>query len=118
MKGLLLKESLADIGVLVHLHIVKIEVWQVSTAAENQPASWTALSFEVEDAYADATANVLCRALKPHGWYINASSEMDVYVIFPNKVFKYTKGDITQREAAKRFGRSIDIPERQLDWDE
>jgi hypothetical protein len=118
MKGLLLKESLDDCSPLDLLHVVKTELWQVSNAAEFQSGIWTAISFEVEDRHSDAVAGVLSRALKTRGWYINASSDLHVYVIFPNQVFKYPKGDITRREAAKRFARTIDIPESQLDWDE
>ena len=118
MKGLLLKESLADINVLDLVHITRTESWQVSNAAEDQPTMWTALSFEIEDSQGDTIAVALSRALKLQGWYINASTEMYVYVIFPNKVFKYLKGDSIQRESAKRHGRSMGIPENQLDWDE
>jgi hypothetical protein len=33
-------------------------------------------------------------------------------------VFKYPKGDKEQRELARQFGLTLDIPERQLDWEE
>lgn len=118
MNGLLLKESLADSNVLELVNVTKTESWQVSNAAAYQPTTWTALSFEVEDSQADAISGKLSRALKPQGWYINASTDTHVYVIFPGKVFKYRKGDSLQREEAKRHGRSIGIPESQLDWSE
>jgi hypothetical protein len=41
-----------------------------------------------------------------------------VYVIFPDKVFKYRKGDKVQRSAAREYGRSLHIPDSQLDWEE
>ncbi len=118
MQGLLLKESLADTNVLDLVRVTRTESWQVSNAAPYQPTVWTALSFETGDSQADAIAEALSRALKLQGWYINASTELYVYVIFPNKVFKYLKGDSIQREAAKRHGRSMGIPENQLDWGE
>jgi hypothetical protein len=118
MNGLLLKESLADTSVLDLVHVTTAESWRVSNAAEYQPKIWTALSFETEDSQGDAIADVMSRALKLQGWYINASTEMYIFVIFPNKVYKYLKGDSIKREEAKRYGRSIGIPEDQLDWRE
>jgi hypothetical protein len=133
-KGLLLKESLHDLGVLADLCITRTEVWQVENAAENQPSTWTALSFEAEEAQAERLAEALSQALLPQGWYIDAASAEEVYVIFPQKVFKYRKGDGAARgaargagrgaargaarEAAKQCGRTVGIPETQLDWRE
>jgi hypothetical protein len=117
-KGLILKESLEDTRVLDLLHITRTETWQVSNAAQHQPAAWTALSFEANESQADSLARHMSRSLKAEGWYVNASTATHVYVIFPGKVFKYRKGDTAQRETAKRYGRSLSIPESQLDWSE
>lgn len=116
--GLLLKESLEDTSILELVRVTKTESWQVGNAAPYQPATWTALSFEAEENQADALADKLSQALKPQGWYINAFTATQVYVIFPNKVFKYRKDDSIQRAEAQQHGRSIGIPESQLDWGE
>jgi len=118
MKGLLLHESLADPGVLEMIRITKTETWHVSIAAAFQPKIWTALSFESDDQQDEAIADALSKALKTEGWYINATTETSVYVIFPNKVFRYLKGDRTHRKIAEEHARSIGIPESQLDWAE
>jgi hypothetical protein len=118
LQGLILKESLEDTGVLDLVHITRTETWQVSNATEHQPATWTALSFEADESQADSLAEQLSRSLKAQGWYVNASTTTHVYVIFPGKVFKYGKGDTAQRETAKRYGQSLNIPESQLDWSE
>jgi len=117
LKGLLLKESLEDMSVLELVHITKTESWEISNAAASQPTTWTALSFEAEESQADALAEKLSQALKSR-WYTNASTSTHVYVIFPGKIFKYRKGDSTQRAKAEQHGRSIGIPESQLDWSE
>ena len=39
-----------------------------------------------------------------------------VFMIFPNKVCKYLKGDRIAREEAARYALSIGIPQDQLDW--
>lgn len=47
-KGVLLKESLANPDILHDSRVTKTETWQVQNAASNQPAVWTALSFEAD----------------------------------------------------------------------
>jgi hypothetical protein len=118
MKGLLLEESLTDTNVLDLLHVTKEETWQVNNAASYQPKVWTALSFETDENQSDTIAHKLSQALKTQGWYINASTETYIYVIFPGKVFKYPKGDIITRAEAARYALSIGVPANQLDWDE
>jgi hypothetical protein len=118
MNGLLLKESLADTNVLGFLHVTKEETWQVNNAAPYQPNVWTAFSFETEEKQSDAIADKLSKALKAQGWYINASTETHVYVIFPGKIFKYPKGDIIAQGGAARYALSVGVPADQLDWDE
>ena len=117
LNGLLLKESLSDVSVLDLLRITKTESWQVTNAAVYQPTTWTAMSFEAEESQANTIAEKLSRALKPQ-WYINASTTGQVYVVFPCKVFIYPKGDSQQRAATQQYGRSLGIPDSQLDWSE
>ncbi len=116
--GVILKESLEDLKVLDLVRVTRTETWQVRNAAPYQPPVWTALSFEADESQADELAQTMAGALKPQGWFINASTEADVYVIFPGRVFRYRKGDREQRQAAVEFGRSLAIPESQLDWSE
>ena len=117
LSGLLLKESLSDLSLLDSLQITRTETWQVSNAVPGQPSTWTAVSFAVDDAESDGLAEQMSLALKPM-WYINGSTEEMVYVIFPGKVFKYRMGDALSRAAALEFGRSLGVPESQLDWGE
>jgi hypothetical protein len=118
LKGLLLKESLKDDSILKLVRITHTETWNVENAADHQPAIWTALYFEIEDEQADAFAEKLSRVLHARGWYVNGSTDTQVYVIFPGKVFRYPIGDLAQRTAAQQFGRTLGIPEPQLDWGE
>ena len=115
--GLLLKESLIDESVLDAVRIAKVETWNVDNAASFQPAVWTAVYFEGDERQADVIAEKLSRSLKP-AWYCNISTESHSYVIFPTKVFKYPRGDQPKRAEAQEYGRSLGIPDRQLDWGE
>ncbi len=118
LDGLLLKESLQDLEILDRLQVTKIETWNIQNPDPNQPPLWTAVRFEVEDSLADALAADLSRALKPEGWFIDAHTEDQVYVIFPGRVFKYEKGNAEMRGQAIKHGLALGIPARQLDWGE
>lgn len=118
MIGLLLLESLIDTSVLDLLRVTRTETWQAQNAAPYQPSVWTAISFKADDDQADFLAEKLSQALKSQGWYVNASTEDWLYVIFPGRVFKYAGGDAVQRALAQEYARSLNVPESQLDWGE
>jgi hypothetical protein len=118
LKGLLLKESLNNLDILDALRVTKTETWNIRNTAIGQPSVWTAISFEADESQADSLAEKLSQAIKPKGWFINASTDKSVYVVFPKKVFKYGKGDEEQQVAARQYGQMLDIPEQQLDWSE
>jgi hypothetical protein len=116
LTGLLLQESLKDLTVLDRLHITKTETWDAANAAEYQPRVWTAISFEVDDVQADEVINELSHSLKTPGWYIDARQADRVIVIFPNQVFKYSRGDQASKADAQGYACSIGIPTSQIDW--
>lgn len=115
LTGLLLKESLSEVSVLDRLNITKTETWNITNAAEFQPEVWTAVSFEVDDADADSVVEELSRALQPQ-WYIDARWNEWVFVIFPQHVFKYRRGDQAGKTEAQNYALSIGIPPSQVDW--
>ncbi len=116
-RGLLIKEGLKDESVLSTLQITRTELWEVKNAASFQPSTWTAMSFEGDAGQAEAVAEALSRALKPD-WYCNIAAGEDIYVIFGGKAFKYRHGDPDGRAEAQAHGRSVGVPESQLDWGE
>ena len=118
LTGLLLKESLSDLNILERLRVTKTETWNVANAAEFQPKVWTALSFEVGDAEVDTVTEELSRVLKSPGWYIDARRDEWVYVIFPQRVFKYQRGDRVGKLEAQTYAQAIGIPPSQIDWGE
>lgn len=116
--GLVLEESLKDKSVLNSVTVVKTETWNVGNAEGNQPKVWHAVSIEGPQQEAGKISEMLSRSLKSPGWYTNLSTDSDIYVIFPDKVFEYQKGDQEKRNQAIEYGRKIGIPESQLDWSE
>ncbi|MEV4343841.1 hypothetical protein AB0J83_05125 [Actinoplanes sp. NPDC049596] len=80
------------------------------TQAPGQPAAWTVIDFEADDA--DLVAQALSDALSPEGgWYADFSDGDDHIVVFAGRVFR------GEDEAAKAYGRSAGVPDHQLDWD-
>ena len=116
--GLLLKEGLQDETVLQRLVVTNTEIWDAENAEGDQPKQWTAIYFEVDEEKVDEIAKLLSKTLKPKGWYLNILGKDIVFVVLPNKVFKYKKGDTAKRIEAVEYGRMVGIPESQLDWQE
>jgi hypothetical protein len=117
-RGLLLKESLRDEGILDMVRVTDEAVWDVAGRVEEwQPGRWTAVSFEGDDTRADELAERMSRAIKPK-WYANLSTETHAYVVFADWVFKYVKGDSEARARAQEYAISVGVPQSQVDWGE
>ncbi len=116
-EGLLIQESLVDAGVLDHLQITRTEMWDVQGAAAFQPSTWTAMWFTGDECRAGAVAEKLSQALHTD-WYCNIATEHHSFVVFGGRVFKYPRGDERGRAEAQAYGRSLGLPEKQLDWGE
>lgn len=114
--GLILAESLKDEQVLSLMHVVRREVWDVGPrAADFQPTTWNAIFVEGEAGRIEEVAEALSRALIPR-WYANLSTADMEYVVFPGRIFTHLKGDRSSAAEAMEYGRSLGIPEHQLDW--
>ncbi|MCK4577321.1 MAG: hypothetical protein KAU50_00935 [Candidatus Marinimicrobia bacterium] len=116
--GLIIKESLKPDAMLgeMGLKIVRTEKWNVGErAADFQPGIWHALFVEGDEGKINSIAYKLSLHISPQ-WYANMSNAGTEYVIFHGKVFKHRKGDRTDAAAAVKYGRSVGIPEHQLDW--
>jgi hypothetical protein len=43
-------------------------------------------------------------------------STCEAFVVFPGRVFRYLRGDAAGRTEAQAHGRTVGVPEPQLDW--
>lgn len=100
----------------IGLRIVKTKRWIIGErATEFQPKIWHAIFVEGAEERIDSVANKISRTLLPK-WYANFSDTTTEYVVFPGKVFKHKKGDKEDATEAIEYGRSLGLPEHQLDW--
>ena len=86
------------------------------TATPDQPPLWTLITFEITDSDAEPLASALAASLAGPGWYADFRSATRTYVVFPDRVFRYPRGDAAGRLQAIAHGRTLAIPEPQLDW--
>ena len=89
-----------------------------ASAVPGQPSTWTFIDFEGDDDDADALAQALAECLQAEGgWYANFRARQEHVVVFANRIFRYQTGDEAGRAEAVVYGRSVGVPEHQLDWD-
>jgi hypothetical protein len=120
VKGTLLAESLkigAELSV-PGLRLAGVSRRDVSASVSAaQPPIWTFLEFEADDAIAGPLAESLARSLLAEGgWYADFRTGDDHVVVFAGKVFRYQRGDRDGRAEAMDYGRTMGVPEHQLDW--
>jgi hypothetical protein len=72
--------------------------------------------FGVDDIHAVALAEALKGVLDKPGWYADFHNEREIFVVFPGRVFRYSRGDKAGRSEAQAYGRGLGVPEPQLDW--
>jgi hypothetical protein len=118
--GNLITESLRPGTVLdtVRIAVGKITTIDHANATAEQPSRWTILGFEIDDDDADRLADWLAGSLvaDPSVWYCDYHNQVEHFVIFPGRIFRYRIGDRDERAKVIDYGRMIGVPESQLDW--
>jgi hypothetical protein len=119
LTGTLIAESLRVGTTLSDLRLAVSEIRRLAPGdtSPDQPAEWTLLEFTAPDTDASALADAFAGALLAEGgWYADFRTSAETYVIFADRVFRYPRGDQAAREEAKSYGRTVSVPEPQLDW--
>jgi hypothetical protein len=120
LEGTLIAESLrTGIDLTgIPLTIRSIDRIDAADASGDQPSRWTLLAFTGRDEHAELLADRLAAALAGLGWYVDFHTDGDVFVVFPNRTFRYAHGDTSGRAEAADYGRANGVPDSQLDWAE
>jgi hypothetical protein len=118
IRGAILAESLkVGTGFDGHgMRIIRCARYEITGAADYQPPVWTLIEFEAAADISHVLAGELADSLLSPGWYANWNSDTEATVVFPGKVFRYPRGDQAGRAEAQAHGRSVGVPEPQLDW--
>lgn len=73
--------------------------------------------FEAEDEVAQELSESLAKSLLAEGgWYADFTVQDEHVVVFADRIFRYAQGDKAGRAAAEAYGRSVGVPDHQLDW--
>jgi hypothetical protein len=120
LRGRILAESLRPGAVLEVPDLRVVRMWREdvsASAAPGQPPVWTLLDVEAPDERAGELADALASALLAEGgWYADFSVGGDHVVVFAGRSFRYRRGDEPARAHVVAYGRSVGVPEHQLDW--
>jgi hypothetical protein len=121
VSGVLIAESLSRSSPLegVTLQVRKVSRGDVGDVSAGQPLTWTFIEFTVEDQVLAELVEALSRSLDPSGgWYCDFRTAEETFVVFAGRAFRYVRGDVQVRAEAEAYGRSVGVPEVQLDWPE
>ena len=119
LEGALIAESLRVGAKLddLALTVTTISRAELGDVSAGQPRTWTFIEFEAPDADADRLIRALEDALaRIGGWYCDFRNDAETFVVFADRSFRYPRGDRGGRAAAVEYGRSVGVPEAQLDW--
>jgi hypothetical protein len=120
VEGTLIAESLRVGAELGGLRLVMRKIRRLATGdvTIGQPELWTLVEFEADEADAEVLAQQLAEVLAQPGWYTDFHTPQDTFVVFAGRIFRYPRGDSSGRADALAYGRSLGIPDNQLDWPE
>ena len=120
LTGILVGESVrigaALEGLALRLH--RVAVVEAIDPAPGQPPRWTLLEFGAEEKEAPNLAAALARCLDSGPWYASFTAGDEVFVVFADRIFRYSRGDRSGRARAAQYARTMGVPEKQLDWTE
>lgn len=114
-EGILVKESISDETILDSLSINKVEIWRT----EWRPKYWTLIYFtsNVRE-FPKMVSKVMIADEITGNWFVDFKSGNTKYVVFKDKVLKYTIGNAKEKEAVREECRKLGITEDEMNWAE
>jgi len=119
--GALIAESISKDSPFdgVDLQVHKICRRDVGDLSAGQPLTRTFIEFEVGDQVVTDLSEALSRSIDASGgWYCDLRTDEETLVVFAGRIFRYPRGEAEGRAEAEAYGRSVGVPEVQLDWPE
>jgi hypothetical protein len=116
-RGTIIEESLTDTSILKGVKILSTSVEPV-TPEHSTPhvKQWTMHTIEIPESEAAQFAEDLAKVLHDGFWYADFVNDTHHYIVFRKKIFFIERTNQKEYEWAQKYGISIGIPERQLDF--
>lgn len=114
-QGILIKESIDSDSVLDYLNVYKVELWRTN----GNPRYWTVLFFK--SSY-KALPEIVSKSVISNeivgNWFVDFKSKHEKYIVFRNKILKYTIGNDKEKELVLRECRKMGITDTEMNWSE
>ncbi len=115
-EGAIIKESLEDEKLLDYIHVHKIELWNTGGV----PKYWTVIFF-TSDVYDFPKLASKALITDPHrggNWFVDFKRDNTKFIVFKNKVLKYTIGNEEEKSIVCNECRNRGISDNEMNWSE
>ena len=115
-EGVLIKESIENDLVLDYLTINKVEIWKV----QGNPKYWTVIYFTSTNRdFPNLISKVMISdELKGGNWFVDFKSGNIKFIVFRDKVLKYTIENNTEKQDVCAECKKMGILNEQMHWSE
>ena len=115
-EGIIIKESLETDSILDYLAINKVELWKT----QGNPKYWTVIYFSstIRDFPNLISKEMISDETKGGNWFADFKSGNLKYIVFRDKILRYTIGNHVEKQAVREECRKLGIPYEQMKWSE
>jgi transcriptional regulator with XRE-family HTH domain len=115
-EGILIKESIENDLILDSLTINKVEIW----STQGTPKYWTVIYFTSTNRdFPNLISKVMISdKAKGGNWFVDFKSGNIKYIVFRDKILKYTIGNNAEKQDVCEECKKMGIPYEQMHWPE
>ncbi len=115
-EGILIKESIENDLILDYLAINKVEVWKT----QGNPKYWTVIYFTSTNRdFPNLVSKVIISEKASGGnWFVDFKAGNTKYIVFRNKILKYTIGNGIEKKEVYEECKKMGIPYERMQWAE
>lgn len=115
-EGALIKESIDDETLLDYVCVHKVELWNTGGV----PKYWTVIFFtsDVPEFPQLASRALIADPQKGGNWFVDFKCNNTKYIVFKNKILKYTIGNEKEKAIVCDECRKLGITDDEMNWSE
>ena len=115
-EGALIKESIDDETLLDYVRVHKVELWNTGGV----PKYWTVIFFtsNVPNFPELASKALIADSQKGGNWFVDFKCNNTKYIVFKNKILKYTIGNEKEKAIVCDECRMRGISDNEMNWSE